>query len=61
VFLKRTEHTQEKSSGEKPRVAFYQTLHDRGESKEHHVSCEPRMRREFLRLGQYTQTAEDLA
>ena len=58
---KRTDDTQEESSGEKSRVALYQALHDRGEAEEHHVACEPRMRREFLRLGQYTQTAEGLA
>jgi hypothetical protein len=58
---KRTEDAQEEPSGEKSRVALDQTLHDRSESEEHHVSCEPRMRREFLRLSQYKQTARDLA
>jgi hypothetical protein len=58
---KRTENTQEETSGEKSRVALNQALHDRGEAEEHHVACEPRMRREFLHLGQYKQTARDLA
>jgi hypothetical protein len=58
---KRTEDTQEEPSGEKPRVALDQTLHDRGETEEHHVACEPCVRREFLHLGQYKQTAGDLA
>jgi hypothetical protein len=52
---KRTEDTQKESSGEKPRIALHQALHDRGEAKKHHVSCEPRMRREFLHLSQYKQ------
>jgi hypothetical protein len=29
----RTEDAQKEPSGEKPRVTFYQALHDRGESK----------------------------
>jgi hypothetical protein len=58
---KRTEDTQEESGSEKPRVALHQALHDRGEAEEHHVSGEPRMRREFLHPSQYKQVVGILA
>jgi hypothetical protein len=43
-----TKDAQEESSGEKTRIALYQTLHDRDKAEQDHVSSEPCVRRELL-------------